>query len=89
MMGYGYGMGAGSWIGWIAMIVFWVALIALVVWGVSRAFPAGGGRGDTSGASPSESPVEILDRRYAAGEIDDERYQMMRATLASSSTVRR
>lgn len=85
MMGYGYGMGAG---GWIAMAVFWVALIALVVWGVSRAFPTdrGHGRGEASGAPRSENPAEILDRRYAAGEIDDDRYQVMRATLTSTST---
>jgi len=89
MMGYGYGMGAGGWIGWITMAVFWIGLIALVVWGVSRAFPAGKDRGDTSWALRSETPAEVLDRRYAAGEIDEDRYQAMRATLASGSAVRR
>ena len=88
MMGYGYGMGAGGWVGWIAMAVFWIGLIALVVWGVSRAFPSGKDRGETSWAPRSESPAEVLDRRYAAGEIDEDRYQAMRATLASSATVR-
>lgn len=86
MMGYGYGIGAG---GWIAMAMFWIGLIALVVWGVSRAFPSGNGRDDTSWAPRPESPAEVLDRRYAAGEIDEDRYQAMRATLASSATARR
>ena len=85
MMGYGYGMGAGGWVGWIAMAVFWIGLIALVGWGVSRAFPSGNGRDDTSGAPRPESPAEVLDRRYAAGEIDEDRYQAMRATLTSAT----
>ena len=89
MMGYGYGMGAGGWIGWVAMVIFWIGLIALVIWGVSRAFPAGAGRGDTPQSSRPETPAEVLDRRYAAGEIDDNSYQAMRATLASGSVVRK
>ncbi|WP_225754848.1 SHOCT domain-containing protein [Actinotalea sp. Marseille-Q4924] len=76
-------MGAG---GWIAMTIFWVALVTLVVWLVIRAFPGGGdtareGRRETW--SGSETPEQILDRRYAAGELDLEAYQVMRATLAS------
>lgn len=84
MMGYGWGMGAG---GWIAMTVFWIALITLVVWLVTRALPGAGdnGRdGRREGLPGSETPEQILDRRYAAGELDLETYQVMRATLASS-----
>lgn len=77
MMGYGWGMGGG---GWIAMIVFWVALLALIVWAVARAFPSVGNRG---GDIPrQESPEDVLNRRYAAGELDTETYQVMRAALA-------
>ena len=83
MMGYGWGMGAGS---WIAMTVFWVALLVLVGWAVARAFPAGGGRGE---AATRETPEEVLDRRYAAGELDTETYQSMRATLSSARSGRR
>ena len=83
MMGYGWGMGAG---GWIAMTIFWVALITLVVWLVIRALPGAGdnGReGRREGVAGPETPEQILDRRYAAGELDLETYQVMRATLAS------
>lgn len=83
MMGYGYGM---EWGGWIAMAVFWIAIITLVIWGVSRAFPTDRNPSRDSGISPGESAVEILDRRYAAGEIDDDRYRTMRATLAADAT---
>lgn len=89
MMGYGYGMGAGGWVGWIAMAFVWIPLITLAIWGVSRAFPTGTGRGDTFEGSRPETPAEVLDRRYAAGEIDGDSYQSMRAMLASGSTMRR
>lgn len=84
MMGYGWGIGAG---GWIAMVVFWVALVVLIVWVVARAFPSGGSRG---GEVPrQETPQEVLDRRYAAGELDTESYQSMRATLGSAPSLRK
>jgi putative membrane protein len=76
-------MGAG---GWIAMGVFWVALIALVVWLIIRALPGHGDNsrgGHSDGFAGTETPEQILDRRYAAGELDLETYQVMRATLAS------
>ena len=42
MMGYGSGMGAG---GWIALTIFWVGLITLTVWALSRALPTRGSGG--------------------------------------------
>ena len=85
MMGYGWDMGTG---GWIAMSVFWIALLALVVWGVTRVLPTGGQRPDASTAR-AETPEEILDRRFAVGEIDAETYQRMRTELTSARTGRR
>lgn len=82
MMGYGWGMGGG---GWIAMTVFWVAVIALIIWLVTRAFAGRDDRNDGGrrGFPPTESPEQVLDRRYAAGELDLETYQRMRANLDS------
>lgn len=84
MMGFGYGMGPG---GWIAMTVFWVGLLTLLIWGASRAFGASPGGDDSTRRPPT--PEELLDRRYAAGELDDETYRAMRATLASTRSPRR
>lgn len=83
-MGYGSGMGAG---GWIAMTVFWVGLLVLIGWAVARAFPSVGNRGD--GTPRQESPQEVLDRRFAAGELDPATYQSMLAMLASAQSVGR
>ncbi|GAA3817477.1 SHOCT domain-containing protein [Cellulomonas soli] len=88
MMGYGWGMGAG---GWVAMTVFWVALVVLVVWLLVRAFPGGPGRtaGPHVGGPTRETPEQILDRRYAAGEIDLETYRTMRTELSSARSTDR
>ena len=77
MMGYGWGMGFA---GWIFMVVFWVALVALVVWAVTRLLPSSGQSGQQLRA---ESPEEILDRRFAGGEIDAEEYRRARHALGS------
>ena len=79
MDGWDSGMGAG---GWVFMILAWVALIGLVVWAVSRLFPA-----RSAGDSPeqaTETPEEILDRRLARGEIDTDEYARLRDALISA-----
>ena len=75
-MGWG-GVGVG---GMIGMVVFWLVLLALIVWAVSRLLP---GRQGSSQPGP-ETPEEILDRRFARGEVDLETYQMQRAALATA-----
>jgi putative membrane protein len=82
MMGYGWGMGFG---GWIFMGLFWVVVLGLVMWGVIALL--GGAR--TGGRQQAETPEEILDRRFAQGELDPEAYQRAREQLASTRTGRR
>ena len=66
------GMGAG---GWILMTVFWVGLLAVIVWAVTRLFPS----------TPNRDPLDLLDRRLAAGEIDSDTYQQARAALTGTA----
>ncbi len=82
MMGYGFGMGFA---GWIFMALFWIVLIGLVVWAVVALLP-----GSRSGArGRPETPEEILDRRFALGELDVEQYRRAREELAATHAVRR
>jgi putative membrane protein len=74
------GMAAG---GWIIMTVFWVALIALTVWAVAALFP----RGRTDDGARRETPEDILDRRFARGELDADDYREMREELRSRGGV--
>ncbi|QYC41696.1 hypothetical protein Nocox_20435 [Nonomuraea coxensis DSM 45129] len=79
-----YGDG-GGWIWVIFMSLLWIVLIGLVVWAVIR-LTQGGSSGGRYGGHPrehGESPEEILDRRYASGEIDAETYTEARERLAA------
>jgi putative membrane protein len=71
MMGGGYGFGIPG----LGMLVFWGLIIVAVVL-IVRAFasPSAGGRG--------KSAREILDERYARGEISKEDYDERKRTLA-------
>lgn len=81
-MGYGWGMGP---VGWIFMGLFWIAVIGLVVWAVVSLLP--GGR--SAGPRGTERPEEILDRRFALGEIDAEQYRRAREELAATRSGKR
>ena len=67
--------------GWgIVMVLFWALIIGgvalLVVWLIQQAGPA------TAGPPPSEGrALEILQERYARGEITREEYERMRQDL--------
>lgn len=80
MMGYGWGVGYG----WIFMLVFWVLLIATVVWVVTWLLP-GSGRGRDEAGRREESPLEALQLRLANGEIDTAEYARIREALSQKA----
>ena len=84
MMGYyGYGNWGGMGVvGMLAMLAFWVALVVLVVWAV-RGFSGSGRKEDTTTA------LDILQRRFAAGEITQAEYEQAKRTLAGPTPVAR
>ena len=80
MMGQGWGMG---WAAWMFMGLFWLALLGVILFLVVRLLPGTGAGG--SGARPvQDSAEDILDKRFARGEIDLETYQAQRAALAQA-----
>lgn len=76
MMGGDCMMGMG---GMVFMWLFWIAVLALIVWGVYRIVAGGAAASPT--ASPRETPEETLRRRYAEGEITTEEYEERRGRL--------
>lgn len=74
---YGFGWNAGM----LMMVVIWGGLIALGVWTVARIT-----RGQEK-PPVGESPRQILDRRFASGEIDAEQYADARRILEGRATV--
>jgi putative membrane protein len=79
MMGMGLGFGM---FGLLFMVLFWGGLIALAIWLVSVLFPISSRRRTTPGADQPQSPREILDTRYARGEISREEYELMKQDLS-------
>ncbi len=71
--GWGWWMGFGS----IWMVGFW----AIVIWAVFTLRARWSGDQDRV-AENAGSALEILERRYARGELSDEQYEAMRARLS-------
>jgi putative membrane protein len=73
MMGPGM-MGGFGWLGMLTMLLFWIGVIALVVWAFSNLVPA-------RQAPVEPDAVEILKRRFARGEINREEFVQARDAL--------
>jgi len=86
--------GGGPWMmgGWgmMGMMVIWPILllvvgalcVAGVVWAVQLS--SRGGSQSAGSGSVTETPLEILRRRYAAGEITRDQFDDMRRTIGQS-----
>lgn len=75
MMGFGMGFG---FIGLFFMLIFWGGLILGGIWLVKTLFD-NTPRGPAVPRQPSAR--EILDQRYARGEISREEYEQIKADL--------
>lgn len=80
-MGWGNMMGWGGgpswmWGGWVVMAVLWfliiMGIVFLIRWIVSETR-----RGEARG----ETPMDILKKRYAHGEIDKAQYEQMKKDI--------
>ena len=67
---------------WMFMLVFWVALIALIVFLVVKLLPSSRDQHAKSPGGIQETPEQVLDRMFALGEIDEETYRSRRSALA-------
>ena len=65
MMGDGFGMSFGGGFMWL----FWILLVVVIVWAVNAA------AGSSNNPSKKQrSALDILNERYARGEIDQDEY---------------
>lgn len=73
----GWGMGGGMGLGLLSMLFFWGILIAAIVFGVKWL----SNQGQANQKQPSDSAMEILEKRYANGEIDEKEFRKIKNNL--------
>jgi putative membrane protein len=78
MVGMGFGL-----IGLLITLLLLGGVIVGGVWLARMAFHSSSRQTSPSHREPSQNPREILDRRYASGEITSEEYQAMKHDLES------
>ena len=71
-----------GWGGWLLMTLTMVAFWALVVFGIVALFRGTGGMGPRDGRLELDAR-QILDERFARGEIDAEEYRSRRNVLST------
>ncbi len=71
---YGWGMG----LGWIYMIVFWAAVVTAVVY-LIKLFER-----KSESEVLHETPLDVVKRRFAQGEITKEEFERMKDDLRKS-----
>ena len=65
----------GMWFGWI----FWIALIAVVIWVLLKV--SNNANKKYHSLPNKETPLEVLKRRYASGEITKADFEDMKEDL--------
>ncbi len=76
-MMHGFGWGGGMWIG----SIFWLAFLGVIIWAIIS-FTNNQRRGSSDGRPTTrETPLEILKKRFARGEISEDEFERMKKEL--------
>jgi len=70
------GWGMNGWWAMLAMVLVSALIIGLIIWAIARMTRSG-----SPGSVSTESARAILDRRFAAGEINAEEYTRARQVM--------
>jgi putative membrane protein len=77
----GYGDGGIGWGGWFVMVAMMVVFWGAIAWVIVTLIRHGSSGSPRPAESAPPEPLQILDERFARGEIDDEEYLRRRAVL--------
>ena len=77
MHGFGFGLG-----GFFGMVLIWILLIAGAVWLIKSLF-SGDSQKPSSETRREEKALDILNIRYARGELEKDEYEEMKRNLIS------
>ena len=74
MMWWGHPFNTGfGWVMVALMVIFWVVVIALAIWGIMRL--------SRSRSGSKSNALEIVKERYAKGEINKEQFEELKKNL--------
>jgi len=76
MHGFGFGIG-----GLFGMVLVWILLIAGSVWLIKALF-SGNINKTSENKNQEEQAIEILNKRYARGELNKDEYEIIKKDLA-------
>lgn len=80
------GWNGGWWgFGMLGMGLFWVVVLGAIVWAVGRLTS----RPEQSPPNTQETSRQVLDRRFATGQLDEGQYVEARRMLEGGSTFTR
>jgi len=65
----------GMWFSWL----FWIVLIALIIWLIVNM--SSRSQKNSGSESEKETPLDILKKRYASGEIDKKEFEEKKKDL--------
>lgn len=75
----------------LASSIFWIGVIALVIWAITRLFPAHAQHAQhaqrahwapySSYDADMDDPLDIVERRFARGEISREEFEQAKQAL--------
>lgn len=82
--------GFGMMLGWVIMSLFWLGVLAIAAWALVRWLshsPRSSAPPRPTAPQPQSGPsaLDLLNARYARGEIDTETYRSMRAELEATA----
>ena len=68
---------SGPWmlLGGLGMVIFWGAIIGLIVWGISKVTRGGC-------CTTDAGPLDVAKRRYARGELTREEFEQIKKDLS-------
>lgn len=76
----GWSMMGGGWLVWLLLLI----TVGVVIWRLMRSASSSGSVEPTDlPRSHRETPLEILQNRYARGEISKQQFEQMRTDLES------
>ncbi len=66
------------WVGMVLMIIFWIAVIWIIIWGIQRFASHEHQHGAVSGSNA----LDIARERYARGEITKDQFEQIKKDLS-------